>query len=462
MGVKLRKGEKVDLTKNHPNLKNIVVGLGWDSNSSIDLDASAFLLSASGKVNSDSDFIFYNNPSGANGSIMYSGDKRSGAGNTDAEQIKINLSLVPQHIVKIAFSITIYDAAVRRQSFGQVGNSYVRIFNENNNEELLRFELGRDFSVETAIVFAELYRHNSEWKFSAIGSGFSGGLNALCQNFGVTVDDEPTAPSQTQSYTQSQPSYTSPSYTSPNYVGSSTSSNISPSYTSPNYVGNSPTYNNNPNQSNHQSDDILCPRCSSSNITTGKKGFGLGKAAIGGLLLGPIGVLGGFIGGNDLVLNCNRCGNKWTFNNRDYAGWINEQKNKAKEVFYKYKGADVLDAVVASCALVSMADGRLDPSEKEKMLEFFNTSEALKVFDLNTVHTRFNYFIGRLGADFFVGRAEALRFIGAVKNRPDIARLIVRYCIAVGYADGNFDSSEQRVVSDICTELGLNPGEFLW
>ena len=200
LGVTLSKGQKVDLTKSHPGLNNVVVGLGWDighNGSNFDLDASTFLLGQTGKVQGDQDFIFYNNPSGGNGSINYSGDNRNGAGERDDEQIRIDLQRVPNHIHRIAFTITIHDAQVKQQNFGQISNSYVRIFNEQTNEELLRFNLGRDFTVETAIVAAELYRHNGEWKFNAIASGFQGGLAALCRNFGVSVDDPAPAPAPT-------------------------------------------------------------------------------------------------------------------------------------------------------------------------------------------------------------------------------------------------------------------------
>jgi tellurium resistance protein TerD len=165
MGVTLSKGQKVDLTKTNPGLQNVIVGLGWDVShhgSTYDLDASAFLLGQSGKVNSDLDFVFYNNPNGGNSSILYTGDNRTGAGHQDDEQIQIHLTAVPQSIHRIAFTITIHDAQMKQQNFGQVQNAYVRIFNPLNNEELIRFNLGRDFTVETAIVAAELYRHNGK------------------------------------------------------------------------------------------------------------------------------------------------------------------------------------------------------------------------------------------------------------------------------------------------------------
>ncbi|WP_066368307.1 TerD family protein [Neobacillus fumarioli] len=192
MAVSLSKGQKVDLTKTNPGLTKVVVGLGWDTNKydgghDFDLDASVFLLGENGKVTTETDFVFYNNPQGGNGSVVHTGDNRTGAGDGDDEQIKINLSAVPANIHRIAFTITIHEAQARNQNFGQVSNSYVRIFNEESNEELIRYDLGEDFSIETAIVVGELYRHGGEWKFSAIGSGYQGGLAALATDFGLQV-----------------------------------------------------------------------------------------------------------------------------------------------------------------------------------------------------------------------------------------------------------------------------------
>lgn len=192
MAVSLKKGQKVDLTKTNPGLKEILIGLGWDTNkydggSEFDLDAAAFLLGASGKVNSDDDFIFYQNLKHASGSVEHMGDNLTGAGEGDDEEIKIDLSKVPENVDKIDFTVTIYEADERKQNFGQVENAFIRVVNTANNEELIRYDLGEDFSVETAVVIGELYRNKGEWKFNAIGSGFSGGLAALCKNFGVNV-----------------------------------------------------------------------------------------------------------------------------------------------------------------------------------------------------------------------------------------------------------------------------------
>jgi tellurium resistance protein TerD len=192
MAVSLQKGQKVDLTKNNPGLQNIIVGLGWDTNKydggkDFDLDASVFLVNSGGKVASDQDFVFYGNKEGGSGSVVHSGDNRTGEGEGDDEQIKINLGTVPSEVEKISFTITIHEAEIRNQNFGQVSNAYVRVLDATGNEELIRYDLGEDFSIETAIVVADLYRHGSEWKFNAIGSGFSGGLSALCRNFGLEI-----------------------------------------------------------------------------------------------------------------------------------------------------------------------------------------------------------------------------------------------------------------------------------
>lgn len=193
MPVSLQKGQKVSLTKDNPGLKKVVVGLGWDVNAfdtggDFDLDAAAFLLNDTGRVGSSSDFVFYGNLSHPSGSVVHQGDNLTGVGDGDDEQIKIDLSKVPDNITKIAFTVTIYEPEKRKQNFGQVSNAFIRIYNEENGEEMLRYDLGEDFSIETAAVFGELYKNGSEWKFNAIGSGFQGGLAALCANFGVDVE----------------------------------------------------------------------------------------------------------------------------------------------------------------------------------------------------------------------------------------------------------------------------------
>jgi tellurium resistance protein TerD len=192
MAINLQKGQKVDLTKTNPGLKKIIIGLGWDTNKfdgsqDFDLDAAAFLAGAGGKVLSDADFVFYGNLQHASGGVTHTGDNLTGEGEGDDEQIKVDLSKVPANIEKIDFTCTIYDADARKQNFGMVQNAFIRIVNEETNAEIMRYDLGEDFSIETAIIFGELYRNNGEWKFNAIGSGFQGGLRALCLNFGVNV-----------------------------------------------------------------------------------------------------------------------------------------------------------------------------------------------------------------------------------------------------------------------------------
>ncbi|BEP28896.1 TerD family protein [Helicovermis profundi] len=189
MSISLVKGQKIDLTKGN-DLKRGVIGLGWDINNydggdEFDLDASAFLVSTSGKAENDLDFIFYNNLKHPSGSVIHTGDNRTGEGEGDDEQIIIEFAKIPTQIDRIAITVTIHDAVNRKQNFGQVSNAFVRVFNEESNEELLRYDLTEDYSVETAMVVCELYRHGDEWKFNAIGSGFQGGLGALCRNYGL-------------------------------------------------------------------------------------------------------------------------------------------------------------------------------------------------------------------------------------------------------------------------------------
>lgn len=192
MAVSLSKGQKVDLTKGNPGLSKLIVGLGWDTNkydggADFDLDASAFLCGENGKVLSDGDFVFYSNLKHSSGAVEHTGDNRTGEGDGDDEVINVDLSLVPANINKIDFTVTIYESESRHQNFGQVSNAYIHIVDQASGTELIRYDLGEDFSIETAIVVGEIYRHNGEWKFNAIGSGFQGGLKALCQNFGVNV-----------------------------------------------------------------------------------------------------------------------------------------------------------------------------------------------------------------------------------------------------------------------------------
>ena len=192
MAINLSKGQKVDLTKGNPSLKNLMVGLGWDVNAfdggyDFDLDASAFVLGADGKCPTEKDFIFYGNLVHQSGAVEHMGDNLTGSGDGDDEQIVVDLSRVPANIERIAFTVTIYDADVRRQNFGQVSNAYIRIVDQATGAEVIHYDLGEDFSIETAIVVGELYKRNGDWKFNAIGSGFQGGLAALCGHYGIEV-----------------------------------------------------------------------------------------------------------------------------------------------------------------------------------------------------------------------------------------------------------------------------------
>lgn len=191
MGLSLSKGQNLSLTKTEPGLKKVVIGLGWDPRATdgqqFDLDASAFLLNDAGKVRSEADFIFYNQLKSGCGSVEHTGDNRTGAGDGDDEQIKVDLSRVPADVQRIAITVTIDQADARRQSFGQVANAFVRILNEETGSEVVRFDLSEDMSTETAMIFAELYRHNGDWKFKAIGQGYAGGLRAMCHQYGINI-----------------------------------------------------------------------------------------------------------------------------------------------------------------------------------------------------------------------------------------------------------------------------------
>jgi tellurium resistance protein TerD len=191
MALSLQKGGNLSLTKTDPGLKRALVGLGWDERvtdgADFDLDASAFLLAGGGKVRSDADFIFYNQSKTADGSVEHTGDNRTGAGDGDDEAIRLNLDTIAADIEKIVFTVTIHEAELRNQNFGQVANAFIRIVNEESGNEVVRFDLAEDYSTETAMVFGEIYRHNGEWKFRAVGQGYAGGLKAMCNQFGVNL-----------------------------------------------------------------------------------------------------------------------------------------------------------------------------------------------------------------------------------------------------------------------------------
>lgn len=191
MAISLNKGANLSLSKTDPNLTHVLVGLGWDARSTdgvdFDLDASAFLLNASAKVRGEQDFIFYNQPSSPEGSVQHTGDNRTGAGEGDDESLKIDLNKVPAEIEKVVITVTIHDAEARGQNFGQVQNAFIRIVNDHSQTEIVRFDLNEDYSTETAMVFGELYRHNAEWKFRAVGQGYAGGLRAMCNQYGINI-----------------------------------------------------------------------------------------------------------------------------------------------------------------------------------------------------------------------------------------------------------------------------------
>ena len=191
MAISLQKGGNVSLSKGAPSMSKMIIGLGWDvratDGADFDLDGGAFLLNESGKVRSDADFIFYNQSKSADGSVEHTGDNRTGEGDGDDEQIIIDLGKVPADVQKIAISVTIHDAEARGQNFGMVSSAFIRCVNADGNSEIARFDLSEDASVETAMIFGEVYRHNGEWKFKAIGQGFKGGLGPLAKNYGVNV-----------------------------------------------------------------------------------------------------------------------------------------------------------------------------------------------------------------------------------------------------------------------------------
>lgn len=192
MAVSLSKGGNVSLSKQAPGLKSIVVGLGWQpkvtDGASFDLDASAFILGENGKVLSDSSFIFYGNKTSSDGSVEHTGDNRTGEGEGDDEQIKIDLAKLPATATKVAFIVTIHEATERGgQNFGQVGGAFIRVLNGEGQAEITRFDLGEDYSTETALIFGELYRNGAEWKFKAVGQGYAGGLAKAAGEYGVSV-----------------------------------------------------------------------------------------------------------------------------------------------------------------------------------------------------------------------------------------------------------------------------------
>jgi len=191
MAISLTKGGNVNLSKESPGLNKIIVGLGWDSRATdgaaFDLDASAFLVKADGKVRADSDFCFYNNKIVGEGAVQHLGDNTTGAGDGDDEVVKVELAKIPAELDKVVFAVTIYEADLRKQNFGQVNHAYIRVVNEQTGQEIARYDLSEDASIETAMIFGEIYRVGADWKFKAVGQGFAGGLGALATAHGVNV-----------------------------------------------------------------------------------------------------------------------------------------------------------------------------------------------------------------------------------------------------------------------------------
>ena len=191
MSVSLQKGGNVSLEKVAPGMTKCQIGLGWDTRATdgadFDLDASCFMVGADGKVRSDTDFIFYNQLKSACGSVEHMGDNLTGEGDGDDEVVKVNLSAVPADVARIILGVTIHDGEARNQNFGQVSNAFMRIVNQDSDAEVARYDLSEDYSTERALVFGEIYRHNNDWKFKAVGQGFEGGLNPMAKQYGVNV-----------------------------------------------------------------------------------------------------------------------------------------------------------------------------------------------------------------------------------------------------------------------------------
>jgi tellurium resistance protein TerD len=191
MGVSLSKGGNVSLSKEAPGLTAVLVGLGWDarttSGADFDLDASALMVDASNKILGDSYFVFFNNLTSPDGSVEHMGDNLTGDGDGDDEVIKVNLAAVPAQVDKIVIAVSIYEAETRGQSFGQVRNAYIRVLNQTDNGEIARYDLSEDASTETAMIFGEIYRNGNEWKFRAVGQGYSSGLAGIARDYGVNV-----------------------------------------------------------------------------------------------------------------------------------------------------------------------------------------------------------------------------------------------------------------------------------
>ena len=191
MTVSLTKGGNVSLTKEAPGLRSVTVGLGWDARTTdgqaFDLDASAIGCGSDGKVASERHFVFFNNLRSSDGAIEHTGDNLTGEGGGDDEQIKVDLAGAPAELDRVVFAVSIYDADTRGQSFGQVRNAFIRVVNQADGVEVARYDLSEDASTETAMIFGEIYRYGGEWKFRAVGQGYSSGLAGIARDFGVNV-----------------------------------------------------------------------------------------------------------------------------------------------------------------------------------------------------------------------------------------------------------------------------------
>lgn len=191
MALSLSKGGNLSLSKEEPGLKKILIGLGWDERQTdgveFDLDASLFMLKSDGKVGSEKDFIFYHQPDSVCKSVHHTGDNRTGEGDGDDESIQVDLSKVPADVQRLVITVTIHDAERLKQNFGQVVNSFIRVVNDENDKEIVRYDLGEEYSTQTAMIFGEIYRNGAEWKFKAVGDGYAGGLKSMCEQYGVDI-----------------------------------------------------------------------------------------------------------------------------------------------------------------------------------------------------------------------------------------------------------------------------------
>ena len=188
----LTKGNNLSLTKADPGLERALIGLGWDprttSGEAFDLDASALLVGADGKVRSQDDFIFYNQLQAKDGSVVHQGDNRSGVGEGDDEQILIDLSLIAADVDRVVVVVSIDQADARGQNFGQIRGAYCRVLNQDTDQEVVRYDLSEDAAPETSMIFAEIYRNRAEWKFRAVGQGYATGLHGIATDFGISLD----------------------------------------------------------------------------------------------------------------------------------------------------------------------------------------------------------------------------------------------------------------------------------